>query len=106
MPHGKEVFHAGNANLGQLHESRWQWLEQVAGPAVALPTEYPDGYRVPQHRHSRSQLLHALVGVVLPFTPLGSILGFTPLPLRFFLILLGMTVGYVVVERSAAAWRD
>ncbi|RUY91641.1 AraC family transcriptional regulator, partial [Mesorhizobium sp. M7A.F.Ca.CA.001.12.2.1] len=48
MPHGKEVFHAGNANLGQLHESRWQWLEQVAGPAVALSTEYPDGYRVAQ----------------------------------------------------------
>ncbi|MDF3218477.1 AraC family transcriptional regulator [Mesorhizobium sp. M7A.F.Ca.CA.001.09.2.1] len=71
MPHGKEVFHAGNANLGQLHESRWQWLEQVAGPAVALPTEYPDGYRVPQHRHSRSQLLHALVGVVLVTTRYG-----------------------------------
>ncbi|TIV73838.1 MAG: cupin domain-containing protein, partial [Mesorhizobium sp.] len=40
-------------------------------PAVALPTEYPDGYHVPQHRHSRSQLLHALVGVVLVTTKHG-----------------------------------
>ncbi len=38
---------------------------------MALPTEYPDGYHVPQHRHSRSQLLHALVGVVLVTTRHG-----------------------------------
>ncbi len=71
MPHGREIFHAGNGDLVQMHERRWQWLEQVAGPAVALPTEYPDGYHVPRHRHSRSQLLHALVGVVLVTTRHG-----------------------------------
>ena len=71
MPHGKEIFKAGNTDLGQLHQSRWQWLEQAVGPAVALPTEYPDGYHVPQHHHSRSQLLHALVGVVLVTTRHG-----------------------------------
>ncbi|TIX99384.1 MAG: AraC family transcriptional regulator, partial [Mesorhizobium sp.] len=68
MPRGNEIFKVGDtdlgqfADLGQLHERRWQWLEQAVGPAVALPTEYFDGYHVPQHRHSRSQLLHALVG--------------------------------------------
>ncbi|TIV31796.1 MAG: AraC family transcriptional regulator, partial [Mesorhizobium sp.] len=63
MPHGREIFRGDATELGRLHESRWQWLEEAVGPAVALPTEYPDGYHVPQHRHSRSQLLHALVGV-------------------------------------------
>jgi AraC-like DNA-binding protein len=38
---------------------------------LALPTEYPDGYRVPTHRHSRSQLLHALTGVVMVSTGKG-----------------------------------
>ncbi|MDX8502355.1 helix-turn-helix transcriptional regulator [Mesorhizobium sp. VK4C] len=71
MPHGREIFRGDAAELGRLHESRWQWLEQAIGPAVALPTEYPDGYHVPRHRHSRSQLLHALVGVVLVTTKHG-----------------------------------
>ncbi|MER9893551.1 helix-turn-helix transcriptional regulator [Mesorhizobium sp. M0119] len=65
------MFRAGDTDLGLLHERRWQWLEQVVGPAVALPTEYPDGYHVPRHYHSRSQLLHALVGVVLVTTRHG-----------------------------------
>ncbi|TIT20839.1 MAG: AraC family transcriptional regulator [Mesorhizobium sp.] len=71
MPHGREMFRAGDTDLGLLHERRWQWLEQAVGPAVALPTEYPDGYHVPRHHHSRSQLLHALVGVVLVTTRHG-----------------------------------
>ncbi|MER8477278.1 helix-turn-helix transcriptional regulator [Mesorhizobium sp. M1163] len=71
MPHGREMFRAGDTDLGLLHKRRWQWLEQAVGPAVALPTEYPDGYHVPRHHHSRSQLLHALVGVVLVTTRHG-----------------------------------
>ncbi|TIM25120.1 MAG: AraC family transcriptional regulator, partial [Mesorhizobium sp.] len=75
MPHGTEIFKAGDTDLGQFTDlgllRRWQWLEQAVGPAVALPTEFPDGYHVPQHRHSRSQLLHALVGVVLVTTRHG-----------------------------------
>ncbi|TIT60014.1 MAG: AraC family transcriptional regulator, partial [Mesorhizobium sp.] len=68
MPKAREIFGAGHTDLGQLHGLRWQWLEQAVGPAVVLPTEYPDGYHVPHHHHSRSQLLHALVGVVLVTT--------------------------------------
>lgn len=58
MPHGTKIFKAGDTDLGQFPDlgllRRWQWLEQAVGPAVALPTEFPDGYHVPQHRHSRS----------------------------------------------------
>ncbi|TIX12207.1 MAG: AraC family transcriptional regulator, partial [Mesorhizobium sp.] len=37
MPHGREVFKGDAAELGRLHQSRWQWLEEAVGPAVALP---------------------------------------------------------------------
>jgi Mg2+-importing ATPase len=39
----------------------------------------------------------AVIGAVLPFTPLADVLGFTALPLSFFLILIGMIVTYLVL---------
>ncbi|PRD45847.1 AraC family transcriptional regulator [Phyllobacterium phragmitis] len=57
--------------LERLHEQRVLWLEEIEGPVVALPTEYPDGHLVPRHSHSRSQLLYALAGVVLVTTDAG-----------------------------------
>lgn len=58
-------------DLERLHLRRWLWLEEAGGDVLALPTEYPDGHRVPIHRHSRSQLLHALTGVVMVSTGQG-----------------------------------
>ena len=43
----------------------------------------------------------ALVGAVLPYTGLASLLGFTPLPTTFFLLLLGMIVAYLVLVELA-----
>ena len=43
----------------------------------------------------------ALVGAVLPYTGLASLLGFTPLPTSFFLILFGMVVVYLVLVELA-----
>jgi len=43
----------------------------------------------------------ALVGAVLPFTPLAEPLGFTALPLSFFLLLVGMIVAYLFLVESA-----
>ncbi len=57
--------------------------------------------RVPFVRSRPSNAMIALplacaaVGAVLPFTPLAHVLGFTPLPLRFFAILLAMIVTYL-----------
>ncbi len=42
-------------------------------------------------------LLVVVVGIVLPFTPLGGVLGFTPLPAKYFLFLFGMTVTYLLL---------
>jgi P-type Mg2+ transporter len=51
----------------------------------------------------------ALVGAVLPLTPLAHTLGFTPLPAAFFAILAGLTVAYLLLvdavkRRFYARW--
>lgn len=71
MPQTVSYRHAPTADLFRLHRERLDWLEQTRGPIVALPSEYPDGYHVPNHHHSRSQLLHALAGVVLVSSQFG-----------------------------------
>lgn len=62
---------ASEPELGQLHAERLAWLETAEGSVVALPGDYPDGYRVPLHHHSRAQLLHARTGVVMITTAQG-----------------------------------
>ena len=53
------------------HEDRLAWLEVTEGAVLALPTDYPDGHKVPLHSHSRAQLLYALTGVVMVTTDAG-----------------------------------
>jgi P-type Mg2+ transporter len=43
----------------------------------------------------------ALIGAILPFTPLAGFLGFATLPVGFFLILLGMIVTYLLLVEVA-----
>jgi Mg2+-importing ATPase len=43
----------------------------------------------------------ALVGAILPYTGLAHLLGFTPLPTTFFLLLFGMVVVYLVLVEAA-----
>lgn len=43
-----------NEDLQRFHEHRIAMLESMTGPAIALPTRYPDGYFVPRHSHSRA----------------------------------------------------
>jgi AraC-like DNA-binding protein/quercetin dioxygenase-like cupin family protein len=58
-------------DIGALHALRIGWLEQSTGQVVALASDYPDGHLVSPHRHSRSQLLYALSGVVTVATSEG-----------------------------------
>ncbi|MCX6498841.1 MAG: magnesium-translocating P-type ATPase [Arthrobacter sp.] len=44
------------------------------------------------------------LGVYLPLSPLAGVLGFDPLPVPFFLALLGMTVIYLVLVELAKQW--
>jgi Mg2+-importing ATPase len=65
--------------------------------------------RTPVFRSRPSRLMIVLpvacatIGVTLPFTPLAEPLGFTALPLAFFLILLGMTATYLALVEVAKA---
>ena len=43
----------------------------------------------------------AVVGAILPFTPIAHTLGFTTLPISFFLILLGMILTYLTLVEIA-----
>jgi P-type Mg2+ transporter len=43
----------------------------------------------------------ALIGAVLPFTPLAGLLGFASLPISFFLLLLGMIATYLLLVEIA-----
>jgi Mg2+-importing ATPase len=42
--------------------------------------------------------------IVLPFTPLGSVLGFIPPPLSFLAILVGMSFGYLLLVEASKRW--
>ena len=48
----------------------------------------------------------AIVGVamVLPFTPLATVLGFAPLPAEFFGLLAGLMVVYLVLVEIVKRW--
>jgi Mg2+-importing ATPase len=46
-------------------------------------------------------IMCALIGAVLPFTPLAGFLGFATLPVSFFLILLGMIGAYLLLVEIA-----
>lgn len=65
--------------------------------------------RVPFLRSRPSRTMLALpigcaaAGAILPFTPLSSLLGFTTLPLAFFLILLAMIAAYLVLVEAVKA---
>jgi Mg2+-importing ATPase len=43
----------------------------------------------------------ALIGAILPFTPLARLLGFTSLPFLFFLVLVGMIATYLLLVEFA-----
>ena len=45
-----------------------------------------------------------IVGAVVPFTPLGHVLGFRPLPGLFFLALAGIVICYLVLIEAGKYW--
>jgi Mg2+-importing ATPase len=90
------VFHAGPA----LFHTGW-FVESLATQTLVIFVIRTR--RVPFFR-SRPSLAMALaafgivaIGAVLPFTPLGHVLGFRPLPGLFFLTLAGIVICYLVL---------
>ena len=44
------------------------------------------------------------IGAVIPYTPLGTTLGFQPLPALYWPILLAMGLGYAVLTQIVKTW--
>jgi Mg2+-importing ATPase len=94
------ILHAGHT------EFRTGWfVESIATQTLVVYVIRTR--RVPffKSRPSTAMLLvptgAALVGAVLPYTGLAHLLGFTPLPTTFFLLLFGMVVVYLVLVELA-----
>lgn len=48
-----------------VSENRLNWIDTAPGDIIVAATDFRDGFKVAPHRHIRSQLLHALSGVVM-----------------------------------------
>jgi Mg2+-importing ATPase len=94
------VFHAGVAEF----RSGW-FVESLATQTLvifAIRTRYVPFFRShPSIELTLAAITVVLVGAVLPGTPLGSTLGFAPLPGAFFATLVGMVVAYLVLIEIA-----
>ena len=67
--------------------------------------------RVVPFYHSRpnrlltaSTILIVAIACILPFTPVGSIFGFTPLPASFYAVLAGLVISYLVIVELVKRW--
>lgn len=49
-------------------------------------------------------LLVVALAILIPFTPLGSYLGFVPPPPLFFFILAGMVIVYLLIVEAVKQW--
>ena len=98
-----ELLHAGHA------EFRTGWfVESIATQTLVIYVIRTR--RVPffRSRPSVPMLLvptgATVIGAVLPYTGLAHLLGFTPLPTSFFLLLFGMVVVYLALVELAKTW--
>jgi Mg2+-importing ATPase len=61
-----------------------------------------------QSRASRpltvTSLIIAAVGALLPYSPLANTLGFVPLPPVYWLYLLGLMAGYILLTQAVKTW--
>ena len=51
-----------------------------------------------------TSLVVVLTAMLLPFSPLAHYLGFTPLPGKFFVLLLALIVAYLVMVEAGKQW--
>ncbi len=89
------VFHAGDV----LFHTGW-FVESLATQTLVLFVIRTVGNPLrsrPSLPLTITTLLIVTIGIVLPYTPLARPLGFTPLPLVYFLFLAGMIVIYLLL---------
>jgi Mg2+-importing ATPase len=97
------VFHAGPA----LFHTGW-FVESLATQTLVIFVIRTRRVPFIRSRPSLAIALAALgivaIGAVLPFTPLGHVLGFRPLPGLFFLTLAGIVICYLALIEIGKYW--
>jgi Mg2+-importing ATPase len=96
------VFHA----RGSLFQSGW-FVESLATQTLVIFVIRTRRVPFLSSRPGRALVVASLVcvavGALFPFSPLAPLFGFTALPIRFFLILLGMVIIYLGLVEAAKA---
>lgn len=90
-----KVFHASEA----FFHTGW-FVESLATQTLVLFVIRTAGNPLrsrPSLPLTATTITIVLFGVLLPFTPLAGVLGFTPLPMTFFLFLIGTVVTYLAL---------
>jgi Mg2+-importing ATPase len=94
------VFHAGPS----LFQSGW-FVESLATQTLiifVIRTRRTPFFRSrPSRALAATSLACVAAGAVIPFTPLGALIGFSPLPPPFFLALAAMVAAYLVLVETA-----
>jgi Mg2+-importing ATPase len=96
------VFHASEA----LFHTGW-FVESLATQTLVLFVIRTAGNPLrsrPSLPLTITALLAVFVGIILPYTPLAGPLGFTPLPVLYFLFLVGMTITYLLLVEVVKRW--
>jgi Mg2+-importing ATPase len=97
-----ELFHAGEA----LFHTGW-FVESIATQVLVIfviRTRFNPFASRPHPWLTATSLSVVAIAASLPFTPLGATLGFVPLPLDFFGILMAMVVVYLVAVEGVKRW--
>ena len=88
-----------------MQQFRTGWfMESVISASMivlVIRTRHPFFRSVPGRLLSGATLLVAAVTVAIPYTPLGPVLGFTPLPLEFIALLVVILAGYILAAEVA-----
>ncbi len=101
------VFNCWDPSQASLFQSGW-FVESLLTQTLIIHIIRTNRIPFIQSRASwpliMTTILVMLLGVWLPFSPLASALGFTPLPPRYW-PLLGLTIlGYVLVTQGVKTW--
>jgi Mg2+-importing ATPase len=58
----------------------------------------------PNRLLTASTILIVAIACILPFTPIGSLFGFVPLPASFFVVLAGLVISYLIIVELVKRW--
>jgi Mg2+-importing ATPase len=97
------VFHAPM----EIFRTVW-FLESLCTQTIIIfairTTRVPFYKSRPSRFLIMSSILVVITGIAIPFTSVGDLFGFVPLPLPYFLLIGGLVTGYIIVVELVKTW--